>query len=175
MKRLKTIPSNPKPMRRGRWSFWLLTGFVAVFSFYIALTWPGPLRLLNANLGVENASSLPVRGGLTCDVAYINDGDTLRCRDGTRIRLHAVAARESDESCAPGHPCPSASAAEATAVLTRLASGRTIHCERTGQSYNRITAICWTPEGVEINCELIRSGVAVVWDRYNRERPLCRA
>ncbi len=110
-----------------------------------------------------------------CDVAYVNDGDTLRCEDGTRIRLHAVAARETDETCSPGHPCPNASAASATAELRRLAANRTITCERIGQSYNRVTAICWTPADVEINCAMIRSGTTVVWDRFNRERAICRS
>lgn len=110
-----------------------------------------------------------------CDVAYVNDGDTLRCKDGTRIRLHAVAARETDETCSPGHPCPTASAASATAELRRLAGNQMITCERIGQSYNRITAICWTSADVEINCAMIRSGTTVVWDRFNRERPICRS
>lgn len=59
-----------------------------------------------------------------CQVASVTDGDTLRCADGTRVRLHAVAARESDESCSPGHPCPSASGAAATATLRELAGGQ---------------------------------------------------
>ena len=121
------------------------------------------------------AAAAPTADRFACEVAYVNDGDTLRCEDGTRIRLHAVAARESDETCSPGHPCPTASAASATAELRRLASNRTIRCERIGQSYNRITAICWTPADVEINCAMIRSGTTVVWDRFNRERAICRS
>lgn len=111
----------------------------------------------------------------TCDVAYVNDGDTLRCKDGTRVRLHAVAARETDETCSSGHPCPAASAASATAKLRRLAGNRTISCERVGQSYNRVTAICWTSEQVEINCAMIRSGTTLVWERFDRERAICRS
>jgi endonuclease YncB( thermonuclease family) len=107
-------------------------------------------------------------------VVFINDGDTLRCEDGTRIRLHAVSARERDGSCSPGHPCPSATAGAATAQLSRLAGGKTIRCEPTGHSYNRVTAICWTPEGEEINCAMVRSGVALLWDRFNRQMALCR-
>lgn len=112
-------------------------------------------------------------GRFACDVASITDGDTLRCGDGTRVRLHALAARERDETCSPGHPCPEASGAAATAALRRLAGGQAIRCERTGRSYERITAVCWTPAGVEINCAMLRSGTVVVWDRYNRQRPLC--
>ena len=123
----------------------------------------------------EPGSPAPPADRFVCDVAYVTDGDTLRCEDGTRIRLHAVAAREADETCSPGHPCPTASAASATAELRRLASNRRLSCERIGQSYNRITAICWTPTDVEINCAMIRSGTTVVWDRFNRERAICRS
>jgi endonuclease YncB( thermonuclease family) len=123
----------------------------------------------------EGSAAVPTSDLFACDVAYVNDGDTLRCEDGTRIRLHAVAARETDETCSPGHPCPAASAASATAELRRLAGNRMITCERIGQSYNRVTAICWTPADVEINCAMIRSGTTVVWDRFNRERAICRS
>ncbi|MNU84432.1 hypothetical protein D3C71_741520 [compost metagenome] len=110
---------------------------------------------------------------LSCRVAYVHDGDSLRCEDGARIRLHAVAARETDETCAPDHPCPAASAAAATRTLKRLTEGRDLVCRATGRSYDRVTAICWTPEGAEVNCAMIRSGTTVIWPRYNRQTPLC--
>lgn len=110
----------------------------------------------------------------SCSVAYVNDGDTLRCEDGTRVRLHAVAARETDETCSPGHPCPAASAVSAKATLERLVAGSTITCSRTGRSYDRVTAICWTPAEVEVNCAMIESGTAVVWERFDRIAPICR-
>lgn len=109
----------------------------------------------------------------TCQVARINDGDTLRCADGTRVRLNAVAARERDGSCTPGHPCPPASAEAATAELERLASGQVLQCRQTGTSYNRKAAICVNEAGVEINCAMVRSGTALVWPRYAEENPIC--
>jgi endonuclease YncB( thermonuclease family) len=154
---------------------------VVVGAFFLALNWPlgTPSAVATAPL-VEIAqpqsnSSTPNADDFSCDVDYVHDGDTLRCRDGTRVRLHAVAAREADGSCAPGHPCPAASAETATRELRRLADGKSINCRPTGRSYNRITAICWTPEGVEINCAMIESGAAVIWDRFNRQNPLCAA
>ena len=108
-----------------------------------------------------------------CEVAYVNDGDTLRCQDGTRVRLHAIAARETDGSCSAGHPCPEASAAVSAAALRRLAGNR-ITCVRTGQSYERVTAICHNTSGVEINCAMVQSGAALIWDRFDRQRPICR-
>lgn len=109
----------------------------------------------------------------TCRVARINDGDTLRCADGTRVRLNAVAARETDGSCSPGHPCPPASAEAATAELARLASGQVLQCRQTGTSYDRKAAICVNESGVEINCAMVRSGTALVWPRYAEENPIC--
>lgn len=43
----------------------------------------------------------------------------------------------------------------------------------TGRSYNRVTAICWTTDEVEVNCAMVRSGTTVVWERFDRERRIC--
>lgn len=144
-------------------------GFIAFGLMLVAAT----LWTVNSDDGkvMEGAATRTSR--FSCSVAYVNDGDTLRCADGTRVRLHAVAARESDGSCSPGHPCPAASAASSKADLERLVIGSTITCSRTGRSYNRVTAICWTPAEVEVNCAMIRSGTTVIWERFNRERRIC--
>lgn len=161
--------------RRATARFGAVVAVVAIAAFCITLAWPRtPPRLLVSTQVDPTAASAP-SDTFSCVVAYVNDGDTLRCQDGTRIRLHAVAARESDESCSPGHPCPAASGAAATRELRRLTSGRTITCEPTGRSGNRITAICSTPAGVEVNCAMVRSGTTLIWDRFNREQPLCHA
>lgn len=104
----------------------------------------------------------------------VHDGDTLRCSDGTRVGLHAVAAREIDETRSAGHLCPPPSGAAARRELIRLAEGRTLDCRRTGRSYERITAICDNEAGVEINCAMIRSGTGLIWARFCHQQPLCR-
>lgn len=171
-------PHNRKAGRAaGGVGFALLVAAVAIVSFHLALNWPPdlPAGLMPASPGgLPPSRSVDQRADITCAVARINDGDTLRCRDGTRIRLHAVAARETDGSCTPGHPCPGATAEAATRTLQRLAGGQTIRCQSTGRSYNRVTAICWTPAGEEINCAMIRSGTTVIWDRFDRQERLCR-
>ena len=187
--RLQSPPAK-RPRRRSHpWSFAVAVAGVAAAAFLTVVYWPLDddferlVPKLEHMLAVEPepkperepGSAAPTADRFVCDVAYVTDGDTLRCEDGTRIRLHAVAARETDETCSPGHPCPNASAASATAELRRLAANRTLSCERIGESYNRITAICWTPADVEINCAMIRSGTTVVWDRFNRERAICRS
>lgn len=159
----------------------LLLLLVLALAYVAKQTWPEETKIIEdrvfeyTGLG-PSTPAVPMAGAdFTCRVSKVNDGDTLRCADGTRVRLHAVAARESDNSCSPNHPCPTASAASATQALTTLAAGKTLSCMETGQSYNRITAICWTPQGVEINCAMIQSGTTVVWDRFNRENPICRS
>ena len=105
-----------------------------------------------------------------CEVALVNDCDTLRCKDGVKVRRHAVAAREADETCSLGHPCPTATGASATALLNRLAAGKTLTCEPTGRSYKRVTAICRSAVAEEFNCAMVRSGTTPIWDNFDRER-----
>ncbi len=145
----------------------LLSAVFVVSVGLLVFFWPGS--------SIEALANRPtVHGaGFSCQVAAITDGDTLRCSDGTRVRLHAVAARESDENCSPGHPCPTASGAAATAKLSELASGQFLQCQPTGRSYGRVTAICRNEVGLEINCAMVESGTTLVWPRYNRERPIC--
>lgn len=140
----------------------------AVFVVAVGLTvffWP------SSSISSDHHASFA--SDFSCQVSSITDGDTLRCADGTRVRLHAVAARESDETCSPGHPCPSASAASATAKLSELASGQTLQCRKTGNSYNRVTAICRNEASIEINCAMVQSGTTVIWPKFNRQTPIC--
>lgn len=168
----KAVSYRRWPKRRPRASakrsnakFVAMVVVVAMAAFAGTLFWPRSADLTSVRAGTPAYD-------FVCDVAFVNDGDTLRCRDGTRVRLHAIAARETDNSCSPGHPCPTASAATSTAALTRLAGDR-ITCLRTGQSYERVTAICHNTSGVEINCAMVESGAAVVWERFNRQHPIC--
>lgn len=141
-------------------------------TFFAVFFWPD----IKERLAVITPSPLAppqLASSFECRVSSITDGDTLRCSDGTRVRLHAVAARESDETCRPGHPCPSASGAAATAMLVTLASGQTLQCEQTGTTYNRVAAICRNEANTEINCAMIKSGTAVIWPRYNAEHSIC--
>lgn len=157
----------PKRLRRSDAKFLGTVIAVAVAAFAGTMLWPRGEE-------VETAQAAARSYDFACDVAYVNDGDTLRCQDGTRVRIHAIAARETDNSCSPGHPCPTASHAESKAALERLAGPR-INCVQIGTSYNRVTAICDNAAGVEINCAMVRTGAAVVWDRYNQQRAICRS
>lgn len=106
MKRHAGPWTRSRSSRLGGWRFPSLVLIVAVLAFCLTLNWPLRDGMGSENL-VRGSAQLPPptrpQGDLTCVVASITDGDTLRCRDGTRIRLHAVAARERDGSCSPGH------------------------------------------------------------------------
>ncbi|MDO8288176.1 MAG: hypothetical protein Q7T44_03055 [Parvibaculum sp.] len=124
--------------------------------------------------GVSTHTSYAESGTFRCTVTTVYDGDGLiHCREGQSIRLHAIAAREMDETCRTGHPCPLASGISAKLELQSLALGHTLRCEQTGTSYNRVTAICWTESGLELNCAMVRSGKAMIWSRYDRKRRIC--
>lgn len=117
----------------------------------------------------------------SCTVTKVHDGDgpiwcAERSADGKpiKIRLQAIAAREMDGTCSLGHPCPLASGQQAQQALWKLAQGQTLRCEATGTSYSRVTAWCWRPDGVELNCAMVKSGTALRWDKYDRDRRLCR-
>jgi hypothetical protein len=67
-----------------------------------------------------------VQGGqsFTCTPIRVWDGDgPIWCREGPRIRLAGIAAREIDGSCRTGHPCPRASGIVARDTLVRLLGG----------------------------------------------------
>lgn len=149
-----------------------LAALLFVGTFCAVFFWPQVKERL-AGVVPSPLSTSTYSSSFKCRVSGITDGDTLRCSDGTRVRLHAVAARESDESCRPGHPCPLASGAAATAMLRQLASGQTLQCEQTGTTYNRVAAICRNAANVEINCAMVDSGTALIWPRYNAERAIC--
>jgi len=169
MRRPKRPPSNiiplwPQNKSGSNWPY-LAIGIMAMAVFAAVFLW--------SNDAATSDALLDTTTGFECQVEKITDGDTLRCADGTRIRLHAIAARESNETCSPGHPCPSASAASATAKLSDLAYGQTLRCERIGSSYDRVTAICRNENNIEINCAMVQSGTALIWPRYNEQRRIC--
>lgn len=110
-----------------------------------------------------------------CSVTGVHDGDgPIYCEEGPKVRLTAIAARELDGSCSPGHPCPEASAAAATAELRRLAFGQRLACEKTGMSYKRTTAWCWRSDGVELNCAMMKSGTVAYWQKFDNAGRICK-
>jgi endonuclease YncB( thermonuclease family) len=141
-----------------------LTGLLAIAAVLAAAAYLDP--------GSEESptATSPSDGNFACTVATITDGDTFNCleqsADGRpiRVRLSGIAARESDGTCSPGHPCPDASAEAATTELERLAAGQSLNCQSVGSTYGRVAAFCQRDDGVDLSCAMVASGAALRWD-----------
>lgn len=117
-----------------------------------------------------------------CTPTHVWDGDgPIWCAEGPRLRLAGIAAREIDETCSRGHPCPQATGQEALAALVSLLGvptgtgrhghtlvhGPTITCRSDGSAGgNRTAAWCISPRTGDINCLMVVGGWALRWDRY---------
>ena len=127
---------------------------------------------------------VPEGEAFPCTPERVWDGDgPVWCTEGQRVRLAGIAARELDETCSPGHPCPSKSGKEARDALVRLVGkrvgvsshghilveGPTMQCVSTGSAGGRRTgAWCVSPLGGDLSCAMIRRGHAAKWQRYWR-------
>jgi endonuclease YncB( thermonuclease family) len=157
--------------RRNKLALKAVAAFITVFAVGAAATAGAPY-LANAVPALASASIPVGQETFTCTVASITDGDTFRCEEhgadgrAIRIRLSGVAAREADNSCSPGHPCPDASAASATAALSQLAARQQLQCRQVGKTYNRVAAFCTRSDGVDLSCAMVDSGTVLKWRKH---------
>jgi endonuclease YncB( thermonuclease family) len=124
-----------------------------------------------------------------CTPVRVWDGDgPIWCAEGPKIRLAGIAAREIDESCRPGHPCPRGSGRAARDALVRLigtprglsrqghviVSGRPLRCMSHGSGKGeRTAASCVTGAGVDLSCAMVRGGHALRWQQHERRGRVC--
>jgi endonuclease YncB( thermonuclease family) len=129
-------------------------------------------------------ASMVVPAGQTfrCTPTAVYDGDgPIWCREGPKIRLAGIAAREMDETCNANQPCPNATARQARDQLVRLLGGArgtlsTGHItvvagpmtclSEGGARGSRTAAWCRLANGADLNCAMIRSGTTLRWARY---------
>jgi endonuclease YncB( thermonuclease family) len=131
---------------------------------------------------VAQAAQVSAGAGFACTPVKLWDGDgPIHCAEGPRIRLSGIAARETDGSCSPGHPCPAASAEAAREALAALLGrttgtapqghllieGPALTCRAFGSAGgNRTAAWCVSPTKGDLSCAMVKSGTVVKWDRY---------
>lgn len=132
------------------------------------------------------AAAVPAGQVFACTPVLVWDGDgPIRCAEGPRVRLVAIAARELDGTCRAPQPCPRASGIAARDRLVRLlggARGRTadghvrvrgpaLTCRSSGPDrYGRTVARCASARTGDLSCVLSRSGVVAAWPAYG---PAC--
>lgn len=120
----------------------------------------------------------------TCAPTAVWDGDgPIWCAEGPHVRLAGVAAREIDGSCRGSHPCPTASGVVARDRLVDFLGGPrgelrtghirvkapTMRCLSNGSAGGtRTAAWCRLGNGADLNCAMVKSGVALRWSRYWR-------
>jgi endonuclease YncB( thermonuclease family) len=135
-------------------------------------------------------SAIAAGSSFTCTPVRVWDGDgPIWCAEGPRIRLAAIAAREIDGSCKPGHPCPRASGPAARDHLVSLigsprgrsreghvlVSGKPLRCTSRGSGKGeRTAATCSNAAGTDLSCAMVRDGYALRWARYDPHNKLCR-
>lgn len=135
------------------------------------------------------AQVVVANSAFTCTPTAVWDGDgPIWCAEGPKVRLVGIAAREIDETCRVNHPCANMSGRAARDQLVHLLGGPrgmlptghvkvsapALRCVSDGSAGgSRTAAWCRTAAGVDLSCALIRSGAAVVWQRYWR-RHRCR-
>lgn len=112
----------------------------------------------------------------SCEVVAVHDGDTMRCADGTRVRLQGIDANELDGSC---HTvCAALSAGLARQSLESLALNRVALCHSTGRSHDRVTAWCdvTNAAGVsgDLSCEQVGRKAAIIWRKFDPDHRLDR-
>lgn len=110
----------------------------------------------------------------SCRIVAVHDGDTMRCADGTRVRLQGIDANELDGSCHKA--CARLPADMAQSSLRDLALHKIVACRSTGRSYDRVTAWCAVKglEGrtIDLSCEQVMRGAAIIWRKFDPGRHL---
>jgi endonuclease YncB( thermonuclease family) len=143
-------------------------------------------RLLNTDVfGEVDSNHRVIAAGkhFKCTPIAVWDGDgPVWCDEGPKLRLAGIAAREHDESCRANQPCPAATGVAARDALVILLGGATgtrseghvkvagpqLEClSRGGARGNRTAAWCRMPDGRNLSCEMIASGTALRWPKYD--------
>ncbi len=137
------------------------------------------------------ASYVAAGSPFSCTPTAVWDGDgPIWCAEGPKVRLAGIAARERDETCREGQPCPTASGIASRDYLVSLLGGARgvlpnghvkvthtpLYCVSEGWGRgDRTAAFCQTSRGVDLSCALVQAGYALRWPAFNGDRVCQRA
>ncbi|GGP00698.1 hypothetical protein [Stakelama pacifica] len=127
---------------------------------------------------------VPAGTTFACTPVRVWDGDgPVWCKEGPRVRLAGIAARETDGTCRSNQPCPKAGWVAARDALVNTVgrplgktrdghirvTGPTMRCRSDGSAGgSRTAAWCVSPKSGDISCAMLRTGTVLRWDRYWR-------
>ena len=92
-------------------------------------------------------------------VDRVVDGDTVYTKDGTKIRLHGIDTPERDQPYGK----------QATRALDGLIKTKVYVLEKDTDRYGRLVAVLYTPEGLNVNLEMVCGGHAWWYERYAKK------
>ena len=124
---------------RSNLSFWPFVLCLAISTAEAAATAEEPDDLLDSS----------ATAWFDCMVVAVHDGDTFRCDDGRRIRIHGIDAPELDHALGP----------LSRDWLSERISGEVLHCFRRGASYDRMVATCYDDD-VDIAAASVAVGMS---------------
>ena len=91
-------------------------------------------------------------------VDRVVDGDTIVLMDKTRVRLHGIDTPERDQPYGK----------QATRALDALIKAKVFVEEKDTDRYGRLVGVLYTPDGLNVNLEMVCSGHAWWYERYAR-------
>ena len=176
----KKAPRRYRPFskifrRRRKWSDagrWLvIMAVLLTFAEYFtvgAVTWPDTVMRTGHGVVKSAVAALPIGDGepssevpekaVEYRVSRIVDGDTVYMRDGTKVRLHGIDTPERDQPYGK----------QATRALSKLIQTKVFALEKDTDRYGRLVAVLFTPEGVNVNIEMVCGGHAWWYEQYAR-------
>jgi len=128
--------------------------------------------VLTASVGVYVLRHWPTQSiPAIVGTAHVIDGDTIDIW-GTRIRLIAIDAPELDQTCSDAGGRSWACGSAAARELRNHVNGHELKCESSRyDQFKRVLAICFLPDGSDINAWMVREGWALAFRSAKRYRP----
>lgn len=129
--------------------------------------WQSGGMLFRTLLIIAAFAAFPALSQSLSGTASVIDGDTIEIH-GQRIRLHAIDAPESRQTCTRGGRTWRCGREAALALADRIGR-RPVTCDRRDiDRYGRVVSVC-REGGEDLNAWMVRSGWALAYRRYGRD------